>query len=225
MAGPRTLTPLTKVRILVPQPKSSRPIYLVMIMAYFKFTIFIALLLFSITPSLSHAEDTSNAIYEDHGACPFECCEYREWVSLIPTSILKEMSPDSPVLYELSSEEKVVAETGTVITTKAGTAIALNKMVTGNGLVIEEGEAVYLLTYLGEGYYLTRQGNEQVVLNILGSPAFKRLSEPESVWWVKIKNQAGETGWTNKPGNFGNKDGCGSVTISHYEFLLEKTFP
>jgi hypothetical protein len=37
----------------------------------------------------------------------------------------------------------------------------------------------------------------------------KRISLPEYVWWVQIRNSAGVTGWSDQPDHFSNKDACG----------------
>ena len=36
-----------------------------------------------------------------------------------------------------------------------------------------------------------------------------KISEPETIWWVKVKNRQGQVGWTNQNEHFGNMDACG----------------
>jgi hypothetical protein len=36
-----------------------------------------------------------------------------------------------------------------------------------------------------------------------------KLSSPESIWWVKIKNKRGQVGWTKLNENFDDMDACG----------------
>jgi hypothetical protein len=35
------------------------------------------------------------------------------------------------------------------------------------------------------------------------------LEQPQSVWWVQIRNAKGQIGWTDQPEKFGNKDAAG----------------
>jgi hypothetical protein len=36
-----------------------------------------------------------------------------------------------------------------------------------------------------------------------------QISEPVTIWWVKVKNRSGRIGWTMHDENFGNMDACG----------------
>jgi hypothetical protein len=60
--------------------------------------------------------------YEDVGACPGECCTYREWTSTARVSVYAERSPSAPVAFVLAPRESVRALTGVVITTRPGVA-------------------------------------------------------------------------------------------------------
>lgn len=58
--------------------------------------------------------------YLDAGACPFECCTYRQWIANKDTVLSKNMSDNSPVAFRIKKGGKVTGLTGVVITTKAG---------------------------------------------------------------------------------------------------------
>jgi hypothetical protein len=58
--------------------------------------------------------------YEDHGACPFECCTYHEWIAKEDVDILADRINNSPVAFKVHRGEKIIGETGLVITTKLG---------------------------------------------------------------------------------------------------------
>lgn len=164
----------------------------------------ISLTLFS-TVVLSQDEEPPTP-FEDQGACPFECCVYREWFAEGNLKALKDRKEGSPVAFEVKEGEKVTALTGVVVTTKPGTA-RVKKPVVIQDMRANSGETVYLLTYRGEGVY-TVWYKGRFVENLDVMEDIEILNKPESVWWVKIKNNKGQTGWTNQPDKFGNKDRC-----------------
>jgi uncharacterized Ntn-hydrolase superfamily protein len=53
--------------------------------------------------------------YEDIGACPFECCTYREWASTSQVTTYTERNPAAPVAFLVAPRERVRALTGVVI--------------------------------------------------------------------------------------------------------------
>lgn len=147
--------------------------------------------------------------YKDVGACPFECCTYRGWVANKNTIIYKEMRKGSPVAFRVKKRERVTAITGVVITTKAGQVKALKSFTTDSGVQIRANDIFYLLTYRGEGFYLIWYKGKKFEDQAYDQADMKVLSEPNAVWWVKIRNRRGQIGWTKLPENFDNKDSCG----------------
>jgi hypothetical protein len=147
--------------------------------------------------------------YKDTGACPFECCTYRGWVANKDTIIYKEMRGGSPVAFRVKKREKVTGVTGVVITTKAGQVKALKSFTTSSGVQIRANDIFYLLTYRGEGFYLTWYKGKKFEAEAYDQTEMKILNGPDAVWWVKIRNRRGQTGWTKLPENFDNKDSCG----------------
>lgn len=159
------------------------------------------------TAALSKNSDKPPIPFEDHGACPFECCVYREWFARGDIKIFKDRKEDSPVAFEVKEGDGVTALTGVVITIKPGTA-KVKKPILVKDIRANSGETVYLLTYRGEGVYTVwYQGRSVENLDIMENIEIQ--NKPESVWWVKIKNKKGQTGWTNRPNDFRNKDRCG----------------
>jgi hypothetical protein len=148
--------------------------------------------------------------YKDAGACPFECCTYREWVANKATVLRTKMSEGSQVAFRVKKGENVRGVTGVVITTTAGKVRALKNTTVGENKVrVKAGEFLYLLTYTGEGFYETWFKGKIFSDSFYDNTALKLVSEPISVWWVKIRNRKGQTGWTKLPDNFDNKDSCG----------------
>lgn len=158
-------------------------------------------------------------IYIDKGACPFECCTYRDWIAEGEIPIYSDLTKRK-ILGLLKQGEVVKALTGEVhiIPTKV-------RVVYNHGKY-KIGDQFYLLTPLGEGYSSIWVNGELDVEELLsiykygGDPYCKEPSpecwvrlEPkevgESIWWAKVKRQDGTIGWTDQAGSFGNQDACG----------------
>lgn len=156
--------------------------------------------------------------FEDHGACPFEGCQYGNWIGQGNITVYKDRNIGSPIVFKVSPHEKVKALTGVVVTTKAGVAEVLEP-ITVNGAVAPAHSKIALLTYVGEGCYKVWFSNDRwkrpdvedshsggnYHLCLLGESAVRELAEPEATWWVKIQNKRGEVGWA-LPDNFGTSD-------------------
>lgn len=146
--------------------------------------------------------------FVDKGACPFECCSYREWTVEKPTVVRTAMRDGSPIAFRLKNGEKVSGVTGTVITTRAGIVRVL-KNTTLDNVKLRRGDNLYLLTYLGEGFSKIWYKGRIFQGDPYDQTLYKQIRLPIDVWWVKVKNRRGQTGWSRQPDNFGNKDRCG----------------
>jgi len=147
--------------------------------------------------------------YKDFGACPFECCTYRQWVAKKNLVLYKKISGKSPVAFRIKKGEKVTGVTGVVITNIAGKADVLKTQTLESSKVqLTKGDTISVLTYLGEGWF--RMWYKGKFFEDDGdSTGIKIVSQPKAVWWVKIKNRRGQTGWTKSSGDFDNQDQCG----------------
>lgn len=81
------------------------------------------------TAAISKNSDKPPIPFEDHGACPFDCCVYREWFARGDIKALKDRKEGSPVVFGIKEGERVTALTGVVITTKPGVAKAIKPIV------------------------------------------------------------------------------------------------
>ena len=164
--------------------------------------------------------------FEDHGACPFECCVYRVWTVRRDTAVRRERRDDSETAFRLLRGERVHALSGVVMTTAAGVATVRKKAVIGTNETPQEvrpGDRIYLLNAQGEGfwkYWLRgRIDSDQFpgdsstgCLDGGGPPGDCPVvvtKRPTTVWWVKVRNREGEVGWTREVESFGEKDACG----------------
>ena len=161
--------------------------------------------------------------YEDHGACPFECCTYRMWTVNAETPVRTDRRDSAPVAFRVRAGEQVDGLTGVVVTTKLGRATIREPIaVDSDKLELRPGEVVYVVNYIGEGvwkiwtrgrlYHLEIAGKEETCGRPAPEPgpcAAQIVEEPKTVWWAKVRNRAGQEGWTRQLDHFDNIDACG----------------
>ncbi|HYJ45765.1 MAG TPA: hypothetical protein VEV81_04055 [Pyrinomonadaceae bacterium] len=163
--------------------------------------------------------------YEDYGACPFECCTYRRWTVNASTVFYQGRTNNSPALFRAGKGEHVVGLTGVVITLKPGRAVVRKATVLGQDkkkVRVKAGDILYLLHYEGEGVYKFWFGGRIYEANMPFAPDMvyqspdakgvgevRLISEPQTVWWVKVRNERGQIGWSKQDGHFDDMDACG----------------
>jgi hypothetical protein len=139
-------------------------------------------------------------VYIDKGTCPFECCTYREWVARTDMTLL-----DSPngerVVGRVKKGQKVLALTGETHSVPLRFIAPHDYPDAG----AKAGDAVYILHYLGEGYW--KAWHDGKLFETGDFPG--RGLRPETIWWVKLKTPSGAIGWTVEHHNFENQDACG----------------
>jgi hypothetical protein len=162
--------------------------------------------------------------FEDVGACPFEGCAYRDWIANTPVRVLTDRRTDAPVAFTVKRGERVHAITGVVITQKAG-RVQFRKAVDldagATRFHVEPGQTLYLLTYRGEGFSVAwfqgRRYDEVDVSEFFNALCDEKPGEcngriierPRTVWWIRLRNMKGLTGWSREPEKFDNKDALG----------------
>jgi hypothetical protein len=156
--------------------------------------------------------------YEDAGACPFECCLYREWSVRADTLVRSRRDDAAPIAFRVARGAKVVGVTGVVITTKLGLVAVRRPTTVGERKMrVAPGEPLHVLHYVGEGYwkFWLRGQVDQDQLTVkgdrcIGGPCDVEVVEkPVTVWWAKIRDTHGREGWTRDLSHFGGIDGCG----------------
>ncbi len=170
------------------------------------------LLFFILTAASSQGEnlDVPND-YIDEGACPFECCIYREWGVKSNTQLFTEKDVKSENVIVVEAGSKVQALTGDVHVKP----LKINVNIDYKTHLA--GETIWLLNYLGEGNYRALKNGDLFVLELPFSPYGKMKplewakleGKYRMDWWVKLETKNGKIGWTNQVKNFSNKDGCG----------------
>jgi hypothetical protein len=159
--------------------------------------------------------------YYDWGACPFEGCTYRAWKVVRPTIVWKERDYQSPAEYRLDPGEWVEGVTGVVITYQPGLSEVLAPVSLGYGpsVSVVPGDMLLTLHPLGEGHSLFwfkgRTYSDEIDQIASDEPEpdappwrhkIRFISSPLSAWWVKVKNEKGQVGWTDQTRNFENMD-------------------
>lgn len=137
--------------------------------------------------------------FEDIGACPFECCTYRQWV-VRDTVRLLDRPNGKKVVGALHKDEVVNGLTGVVISTpiavRADRAIPETK--------IKAGDTFYILHYDGEGYWKAWFNGKTVFVH----QSVVNIHESKSEWWVRVKKTDGVIGWALSDKHFLHQDAC-----------------
>jgi len=197
-----------------------------------RFGLMLTLLMMSMAGSLFASEPvpttlkTLPKIYEDKGACPFECCTYRQWTSQADVTLF-DAPHSSKVVGIVKKGEVVRGVTGIVYVTPTPLEVTFPHGP------YKKGDQIYLLTNLGEGFakvwFQGKVTEEEMIeteamsgqcegtgcSNGCGAHPSKtcwaKLNDKiqPSEWWVQIKTKSGLTGWTPKSEQFSGEDSCG----------------
>ena len=173
----------------------------------------------AITAAAGAAADQHPSPYVDEGACPFECCTYREWKVEHDSELRSAPEHRATVVGKVRSGETVQALTGNVVTTPARFRVKRDHA----GYL--QGESFWVYTYLGEGLFrIWRDGamqEEQLDFSPYGGTGGDRcqdsdewcwgeLDEPLKMrWWIKLRDRQNVEGWTDEHENFSGADACG----------------
>lgn len=174
---------------------------------------------------LVRAQDKPALPHYDWGACPFECCTYREWKANQTVVAYSDYKDGASVVFTIKKGEWVTAETGVVITTKTGITKVLKSMKLGYqegqkepSLDVKPGDILYILHYTGEGFDLFWFKGKKYYDQIAADKTdpnppppelnVQVISRPDADWWVRVKNKKGQTGWIKNPPYFENADAC-----------------
>src|SRR4029079_19107107 len=90
--------------------------------------------------------------FDEPGACPFQCCTYREWSVDWGTDIRTDKRDDAPVAFHVAVNDTVTTLTGVVTTTKIGRATASRQVNVGTSHIpVAAGQPIYLIRNVGSG--------------------------------------------------------------------------
>lgn len=171
----------------------------------------------------------SGEVFVDSGACPFECCTYREWQATGSVTLREAPDSASRVLTTVASGTRVQALTGEV-------HVRPGRFVLAHGMrgysldaavprpaadSFATGDTLGVYTYRGEGAWKVRRlGRDEPLVELMlawpgtgceqnGRCDGRFLEEPRSTWWIHIRTPDGVDGWTTDAKAFSGKDRCG----------------
>lgn len=142
------------------------------------------------------------------GACPFECCIYREWTAMDSIRVFREERDTSDVVFVLAPGEAFEAVTGNEYLLKYGLAIVTHPIneVWGDEIdALAPGDTIWLLSRGSEGIVPAWHGGHEFVaqhewwVNALGwgkgEDVSRLVNWPETEWWVFVRCRNGQSGW------------------------------
>src|SRR5690606_5918950 len=148
------------------------------------------------------------------GACPFECCLYREWTAEdeIPVLTAVRGAPQ----FTIPAGQRFQADSGTVHVTDVMVVAVEDSVGDPPYWSFARGDTLVVLDYVGEGRYNVWQGGR-----VLQAEGFWGAGAPvgnattygrwASEWWVHATLPDGRSGWflASPDVRFAGADGCG----------------
>ena len=178
---------------------------------------------------------SSDSLYVDRGACPFECCHYGRWRTNAPTTLRAAADSSSAPVATLARGDLVRAATGDVhvhpglfVVRRPIPAYAREANPPAVVDTFRVGDTLAVFTSVGEGgWKLRRTGAShasdallEAILATPGTGCDRRnacdgvmLRAPVSTWWAQIRTDQGIAGWTTDTKNFDGRDRCSGAII------------
>jgi hypothetical protein len=166
------------------------------------------------------AGQTVPSSFIDKGVCPFECCQYGEWVSNTDVTLFESPDTSVTVVARLAEGDSVIGEYGEVWSVP--TPFVFKTTVNGeSGRWYAKGDTVWAVSYQGEGRFKVWKDGTVYSEDLDFSPSGRAgdgrcetcshgslLWDMQATWWVRIRTGDGRIGWSNHPERFDGKDGC-----------------
>jgi len=153
-------------------------------------------------------------VYVDHDICPGEGCTYGKWTVKEGrvASIYAKNSTLTPEVASVFGGEVVESITGETHNLPYR-VLLLDNFESWQGKTYQPGDTIFVLTYLGEGYYkIWHKGEFSVtgLYSLPNTPNYKVLDKQyhqfKPVWWVKMKTKDNKVGWTRDTDLFSDKN-------------------
>lgn len=134
------------------------------------------------------------------GACPFECCVYREWTPGVEIQLVSGPRRTADPTSSVSAGEPFTADSGRVYITGLAVAAVHDTTDVYPDQTLVPGDTVVLLDHVGEGHYNVWRGGEVLQVESFWEDwrtptTGELLGEYASEWWVHATTSAGERGW------------------------------
>ena len=170
-----------------------------------------------------------STVFTRWGACPFECCVYREWLAQQPVRVRAAPNSGSAIVATIPAGGRFEADTGFVRVTSAQLVIVSDTVEayriasTGRGGQpdsLAPGDTVLVLDYVGEGHYQLTDGRHVYSTEQFwpgpddwqpyGGARGRTVGSHAAEWWAQVTTADGTRGWIDAyASELGNVDACG----------------
>ena len=161
--------------------------------------IFIIVIVYSAFFFCEAKADSTEVLY---GVCPFECCQYGDWIIKDTIKAYQNVGDTSTVSFMLTNNDTILAVTGNLHFLQIGKVLVL-KPIYGfqpndtllayncdeqEYLVSHNGVKSYVEIFWPMFFYEYEDTEENYLYEISKYEYFgKMIQRPKAVWWVKIK--------------------------------------
>lgn len=140
----------------------------------------------------------------DKGACPFECCTYRDWTTKKPVTLLDK--PDGKTAVAAVPAKTVVRGVTGQVWSMPVSITATHAFADSP---IRKGDTFYAMHSAGEGFWVVWFKGKTYSVDMTQPSDGAVLEKASSKWWVQIKTKDGKVGWVLNANQFDNQDSCG----------------
>lgn len=171
-----------------------------------------------------------STVFTRWGACPFECCVYRDWVAEAPVVVRARPSASAAVVTTIPANARFEADTGYVRITSPQLVIVTDTVEAyrlaarpegGEPVRLAPGDTLLVLDYEGEGQYQLTDGSvlysaPQFWPNAEGADPYggakgRTIGAHAAEWWAHVTTADGTEGWIDAyASELGNVDACGT---------------
>jgi len=132
------------------------------------------------------------------GACPFECCTYRQWTAEGPIPVVARERATGAAAFTMPAGQQFQADSGNVWVTGLQLVAVVDSVADRPYWAFGPGDTLVVLDHLGEGHFnVWHDGEVRDVAGfwMFGPETARVLGRPRSEWWVHVTLPDGRTGW------------------------------
>src|SRR5512143_185034 len=153
--------------------------------------------------SLTTVQQESLPTYVAHGACPFECCQYGDWLFQTSVTIRRTPNSRSDSVGMVLAGDSAHADSGLVVVHPIGFALIIGPVYQPpeqDSVAFQPGDTVELLDYEGEGYEHVRWRGRVLSVSTerwdsTGRSGARVIRMPGEAWWVHVTPRTAHPGW------------------------------
>ena len=159
------------------------------------------------SPLLASTEIDSIIIFKN--TCPFECCQFGEWIIEDSIDVYKNEGDTNSIVFKLNPKDTILAKTGNLHFKQVGKVVVLKHIYdfqpndTLSVYNCNEGEFIashnskeYYVDVFWPMFFSEEEDTEENYLSTINQREYsgKMIQPPKTVWWVKIESSKGY-GW------------------------------